>query len=93
MTVTIELPPDIEEGLLAQAQAQGLGVSDYVQNLVRGHVLAREDAAMKYRPAYELSADEWMRQFEAWTQSHAGNTVVLPDEAMERESIYGDRGL
>jgi hypothetical protein len=43
------------------------------------------------RPAYELPADEWMRQFRAWTQGHAGNTVVLPDEAMERESIYGDR--
>jgi hypothetical protein len=34
MTVTIELPPDIEAGLLAQARAEGMNVSDYVQNLV-----------------------------------------------------------
>jgi hypothetical protein len=93
MTVTIELPPDIGASLLAQAQAHGLGISDYVQNLVRGQVIAREKADVKSRPAYELSTDEWMRQFEAWTRSHAGNPVVLPDEAMERESIYGDRGL
>ena len=70
MTVTIELPPDIEAGLLAQAQAGAYA-----------------------RPAYELPPEEWIRRFDAWVASHAGNTVVLPDEAMEREAIYGDRGL
>ena len=34
MTVTIELPPDIEAGLLAQAQTEGLDVADYVRKLV-----------------------------------------------------------
>jgi hypothetical protein len=29
MTVTIELPADIEAGVLAQAQAEGLAVSEY----------------------------------------------------------------
>jgi hypothetical protein len=90
MTVTIELPPDIEAGLLAQARAEGMNVSDYVQNLVRERVSNR--AAGDSRPAYELPPEEWVRQFEAWTHSHAGNTVVLSDEAMERESIYGDHG-
>jgi hypothetical protein len=37
MTVTIKLPPEIEAGLLAQAQ--GLDVSDYIENLVRGQVI------------------------------------------------------
>ncbi len=40
MTVTIELPPDIEAGLLAQAQAEGLDVADYVRNLVRKEIAA-----------------------------------------------------
>jgi hypothetical protein len=40
MTVMIELPSDIEAALLAQAQAEGLDVADYVQNLVRRHVTA-----------------------------------------------------
>jgi len=70
MTVTIELPPDIEAGLLAQAQAGAYA-----------------------RPAYELPPEEWIRRFDPWVASHAENTVVLPDEAMERETIYGDRGL
>jgi hypothetical protein len=54
--------------------------------------MAVNGATRSTRPAYELPPEEWMRQFKAWMQSHAGNTVVLPDEAMERESIYGDRG-
>ena len=44
MTVTIELPPEIEAGLLAQARAEGLGLSDYVQNLVRGQIAASSSA-------------------------------------------------
>jgi hypothetical protein len=40
MTVTIDFPPDIEAGLFAQAQAQGLEVADYVRNLVRKDVAA-----------------------------------------------------
>jgi len=44
MTVTIKLPPEIEAGLLAQAQAQGLDVSDYIENLVRGQIMAPQAA-------------------------------------------------
>jgi hypothetical protein len=40
MTVTIEVPPDIEAGLLAQAGAEGLDVADYVRNLVRKEIAA-----------------------------------------------------
>ena len=35
MTVTIDFPPDIKAGLIAQPQAEGLEVADYVRNLVR----------------------------------------------------------
>ena len=92
MTVTLELSPEVEAGLLAQAQAEGLNVSDYVQNLVRERISTR--AAGASLPAYELPPEEWVRQFEVWTRSHAGrNLPVLSDEAMSRESIYADRGL
>jgi hypothetical protein len=93
MTLTIELPADIEAGLLAQAQAEGLGVSEYVRNLVHKQVATRGSVgADSSRPGRDLPPEEWVHRFEAWVASHAGNTVVLPDEAMERESIYGDHG-
>ena len=85
------MPPDIEAGLLAQAQAEGLDVADYVRNLVSKQVVAAT-STIYLRPAYERSNEEWLREFNDWVNSHSGNSVVLPDEAMERESIYGDHG-
>jgi hypothetical protein len=82
--VTLKLPPQVEQAYLAEAHARGLSFED----LVRDVLLARQPS-----PAgNQLSPDEWLREFDAWLQSHAANTVVLPDAAMERESIYGDHG-
>jgi hypothetical protein len=92
MRLTVEFTPDIEPGLLAQAEAEGMDVSDYVQNLVRKQVLAKTSADFSL-PAHGLSNEQRRQNLRAWAKSHAGNAVVLADEDMERESIYGDRGL
>ena len=34
MTITLDLAPEIERGLLAQAQAEGVSITDYVEQLV-----------------------------------------------------------
>ena len=34
MTITLDLKPDVERGLLAQAQAKGVSLSEYVQEIV-----------------------------------------------------------
>jgi hypothetical protein len=44
MTITLHLDPDIEQGLLAQAQAKGLSISDYVEELIEQQ--ARQAAPM-----------------------------------------------
>jgi hypothetical protein len=88
MTLTIELPPDLEAGLATQARAEGLAISEFVQNLIRERMAERNSA-----PADAPNTEEWLHRFRAWTTSHADISVVLPDEAMERESIYGDRGI
>lgn len=94
MTVTIELPADIEAGLRAQAQARGLAVADYVQDIVVQQVAAKLTISDADRPAYELPPEEWVRKFDAWTESHAAlDLPLLSDEAISRESIYRDRGL
>ena len=85
MTVTLNLPPQVEQAYLAEAQAKGLPLEDLVlQDVLR----ARQPSPI----ANQLPPDEWIRKFKAWVEGHAQNTVVLPDEAMERESIYGDHG-
>lgn len=92
MRLTVEVPPDVEAGLLAQAQAQGLDIPRYVENVLRREAMAHSPAEV-FRPAAELSSEERLKHLQKFLDSHAGNTVVLPNEAMERESIYGDRGL
>jgi len=92
MTLTVEVPPDVEAGLLAQAQAQGLDMPSYVENVLRREAMAQPVAEV-FRPAEELTAEERLVHLRKFIESHAGNTVVLTDEEMDRESIYEDRGL
>jgi hypothetical protein len=40
-----------------------------------------------------MSAEEWPSAFHTWVHSHSTATPVLPDEVMDRESIYALRGL
>jgi hypothetical protein len=93
MTLTLQFPPDVEAGLLSHAEAEGVDVSDFVQNLVRERISAKPSTAEVFRPAAELTFEERREHLRKFLESHAGSTVVLTDEAMERESIYGDRGL
>ena len=83
MTVTIQLPLDIEADLVAQSQAQGLDLAQYVEHVLHKQVPPRAGAV--------LSPGE---RAEAWRQSTRGlpHTPPLPDDAISRESIYGDRG-
>ena len=77
MTVTLNLPPHVEEAYLAEAQAKGLSLDELVRNIL---------LSLQPSPtATEISTEEWVRQFPEWVASHAGNTIVLPDAAMERE--------
>jgi hypothetical protein len=86
MNITVDLPPDIEQAYLAEAQAKGLSLDELVRNLL----LSLQPSP----PANELSPEEWVREFRAWVASHAGDDLpVLSDEAMSREFIYRDRGL
>lgn len=82
MTVTIELPPEIETDLIAQADAQGLPLAQYLQNLLREQV--------PVRPGADVSSAE---RAALWRESVRGlpHTPPLSDEAISRESMYDDR--
>jgi len=81
MTVTIQLPSDIEVDLMAQARAQGLDLPQYVEHVLREQVPPRASSALS--PAERANA---------WRESTGGlpHTPPLSDDAISRESIYGD---
>ena len=81
MTVTLNLKPETEAGLLARAQAHGMTVEQYLLTLVESAVLPTEPM---------LSPEERAAAFEAWSASHR-TTPLLSDHAVSRESMYEGR--
>jgi hypothetical protein len=82
MTVTIELSPGLEAGLQALAAARGVGLPEYVQQVLEEQVSVR---------AEQLSPAE---RAEAWRMSAEGLPLRPPltDAAISRDSIHGARG-
>ena len=82
--MTIELPPEIEAGLLAEAQARGVSIDAVLKDL-----LAPYAQTISNHPP--LNPEEHARAFREWASSHRP-TPPLSSEAISRESIYGERG-
>ena len=82
MTVTIELPPEIEAGLTAQAAAQGISLQQYLRHVLEGQVPPK---GQPMTPAERASL---------WRQGTANlpRTPPLSDHAVSRETIYDPRG-
>jgi len=81
MSVTIELPPEIEANLAARAQEQGISVGEYVK-----HLIGEPSAAKTTRP---LTPAE---RAAAWIEGSRNlpDTPATADDS--RETIYSSRG-
>lgn len=80
MVVKLELNPDVEAGLVAEAQARGLSLEAYVEQVIQDHAMN----------APALSPEAWEDEFDAWISSFP-DTPLLSDEAVSRDSMYPDR--
>ncbi len=86
MTVTLELKPEIERGLLTQAQERGVSLDAYLQAEL-SRLAKVSDAAS---PVRKLGGEEWAKQFDEWADSFP-DAPPIPDEALSRENLYPDR--
>jgi hypothetical protein len=85
MTVTLELKPEVEEQLEAQARESGLSVKDYLEKRVEEMIRASE-----LQPA--KTPEERVRLWQEFLNSHDDiKAPPLSDEAISRESIYAER--
>lgn len=82
MTVTLNLKPELEAGILAQARASGMTVEEYLLAVVQSAVLPITQPAM--------SNEERATAFEAWAAGHRP-TPLLSDYGVSRESLYEGR--
>ena len=85
MTVKLELPPEREAALRAQADARGLSLEAWLLELTESVAPPASVAHLQ-----KTNPKEWMRQFRAWAEGHDRTTPPLSDEAVSREIIYPD---
>ncbi len=86
MNLTIQLSDEKAEALRTRAEAQGLTVERWLEQIAEQYLQPASIAHLQ-----KTNPKEWARQFDAWVNSHDPHTPVLSDEAMSRESIYPDR--
>ena len=82
MTIQIDLNPEIEARLVAEASARGLAVEEYARKLL-GEALHVPSSGRRGHLTPE-EAEEMLRRMAEGSE----NLPVLPDEAFTRESIY-----
>lgn len=88
MTITIEIPPELEQKLRNEAMRMGLPVDDYARRLLE-ESLSTAEAHPFWATA---TSEEWLRAFDEWMDSHDATLPPLSDAAVSRESFYGERG-
>lgn len=85
MTVTLDLKPEIEQRIAAEAKARGLSVEAYIQQELEDRLISDENPN-------DLPHEEWLRRFNDFLKSHDYiQAPPLSDEAISRESIYRER--
>lgn len=86
MTVTLDLKPEVEEHIKAEAKARGLSIENYILNVLeRGTTNGEANFAMSASP------EEWEKAFLEWIHTERPRHPPLSDEAISRESIYRER--
>jgi hypothetical protein len=88
MSVTIHLKPEIEAGLVTQAQAEGLSLDQFLNRKLE--ILARISPIVPSDPANPATIDQWETGLDAWLDSFPQHPL-LSDEALRRENWYSDR--
>jgi len=85
MTIKLQLQPEIEAHLIAQAAAKGVSVETYLESVIEDSLINQKQTSF-YQT---LTAQEWNSELMDLINSPAfTGTPPLSDTAVDRESIY-----
>lgn len=82
--IQIELRPEVEARLAAEAQARGVDIEAYVESLLEQAITTNPPLPPRTRTQEEMAA------FYDAMAAHTDKIPQLPDEAFTRESFYQD---
>ena len=88
--MTVELNSE-QTQIIHDAMAAGL-IRTPDEVISAGIDVLRARLEARHNEPGAMDADDWARELHAWVHSHSSATPILPDAAMERDSIYGIRG-
>jgi hypothetical protein len=87
VAITLDLKPELEAGLTAQAKAAGLSLAQFLSRELE----AMAPVAPAQSPAgLPDGSDRWEKELDEWLDSFPQHPV-LQEDALKRESWYPDR--
>ena len=86
MTVTIDLPPEVEAKLREQATTKGAKLEEYLGELARHWAGVNGTSPASTLPTEEKTPEQRIAEFKEFVASHQHITAIADDS---RESIYG----
>lgn len=81
MSLVLQLSPDLEATLAAEARSRGLSLDEYVRTLIEHRPV--------FQPERKLTAKEFQEALDV-IGAHFDKVPNLPPEALTREGIYRD---
>ena len=89
--MTITLTPEHEQVI---DQAIHAGLINRADDVVEvGLEALKSRLKSRLADGAPMTAEQWKLELREWIHSHPATTPLLSDEAISRESIYGERGL
>jgi hypothetical protein len=87
VAITLDLKPEVEAELMAQAQAAGLSLAQFLSRELEAIVPA---APAQLPATFPDGSDQWEKEFDEWLDSFPQH-LLLHEEAFKRENWYPDR--
>jgi hypothetical protein len=89
MSVTLNLPPEIEKKLREQAANSAKTLEQYLQHLAEEAAAKNTAGTSPASAPSTLSPDEWVAEFRSWIAGFPKRDTVADDS---RDSIYEGQG-
>jgi predicted transcriptional regulator len=86
MTLTIDIPRELEGRLQEEAAKRGVAAEELARTFLEERLLSPAEGRLWER------SGEWEKAFDEWIAGQDPGRPPLPEEAARRESFYGDRG-
>ena len=81
----LEVDPEVASKIQARARERGVSVGAYLRELI-------DYKGSEFEKSSGFSPQERVRLLREWASGHGSSRPLLSDDAISRESIYGERG-